>query len=84
MLEYAVGLDSGCVKGGALTALVFDCYLILPLRFTFNPTLVPRVRLVDSWATGLLYMKALSFGLRAGPRNSLSRRINQVRRQRGW
>ncbi|KAI4521828.1 hypothetical protein K525DRAFT_279161 [Schizophyllum commune Loenen D] len=61
-----------------LTALVFDCYLILPLRFTFNPTLVPRVRLVDSWATGLLYMKALSFGLRAGPRNSLSRGINQM------
>lgn len=61
-----------------LLALVFDCYVLLPLRFTLNPTLVPRVRIVDAWALGLLYMKALSFGLRAGPRNSLSRGIQQM------
>ncbi|KAL1742132.1 hypothetical protein HDZ31DRAFT_84364 [Schizophyllum fasciatum] len=61
-----------------LTALLCDCYVILPLRFTFDPTLVPRVRLVDSWALGLLYMKALSVGFLLGPRNSMTRGLTQM------
>lgn len=41
----------------ALIAFVVDLYIILPVRFVIDPKMVPKVRVVDSWALGLLYMK---------------------------
>ncbi|KAH7910305.1 hypothetical protein BJ138DRAFT_1009132 [Hygrophoropsis aurantiaca] len=40
-----------------LLALVVDFYLIMPFRLTLNPTMIPRIRIVDMWALGLVYGK---------------------------
>lgn len=40
-----------------LLAIVIDLYIVLPIRFTLDPTLMPKIRIVDSWALGLIYAK---------------------------
>jgi E3 ubiquitin-protein ligase MARCH6 len=40
-----------------LISLVMDFYIVLPIRLAVNPTLQPRIRVVDTWALGLLYAK---------------------------
>ena len=40
-----------------LVSVVVDLYIILPIRFITTPDLKPRIRVVDSWALGLLYVK---------------------------
>ena len=42
-----------------LLALIVEAYLVLPLRLLFNADLVPRIRIVDMWALGLVYGKIL-------------------------
>lgn len=42
-----------------LLAFVFDLYVVLPIRTTLNPGVTPKIRVVDSWALGLLYAKIL-------------------------
>jgi E3 ubiquitin-protein ligase MARCH6 len=37
-----------------LISLVMDFYIILPIRLAVNPTLQARIRIVDTWALGLL------------------------------
>jgi E3 ubiquitin-protein ligase MARCH6 len=41
----------------ALLSIVVDLYVIYPIRFVTEPGLVPRIRMIDSWALGLLYAK---------------------------
>ncbi|EPQ56749.1 hypothetical protein GLOTRDRAFT_115872 [Gloeophyllum trabeum ATCC 11539] len=50
-----------------LIALVFEFYLILPFRYTVDPAFVPRIRLVDMWALGLVYAKIAIRAQRAHP-----------------
>lgn len=38
-----------------LVAFVVELYVVLPVRLALDPGLVPRVRIVDAWAVGLLY-----------------------------
>jgi E3 ubiquitin-protein ligase MARCH6 len=38
-----------------LISFVVELYIVLPIRFIFDPTLVPRVRIVDAWTMGLLF-----------------------------
>ncbi|KAG9309896.1 hypothetical protein JVU11DRAFT_9928 [Chiua virens] len=40
-----------------LLGLVVDVYIVLPIRLTFYPTMVPTIRLVDMWSLGLVYCK---------------------------
>ena len=42
-----------------LLALVVEMYIALPIRFMLNPDLVPRIRIVDMWALGLVYAKII-------------------------
>ena len=40
-----------------LLGLVVDVYIVLPIRLTLYPTMVPTIRLVDMWSLGLVYCK---------------------------
>lgn len=40
-----------------LLGLAVDLYIVLPIRLTLYPTMVPTVRLVDMWSLGLVYCK---------------------------
>jgi E3 ubiquitin-protein ligase MARCH6 len=42
-----------------LVALVVEMYLVLPLRLTMNPGMPIRIRIVDMWMMGILYMKII-------------------------
>ncbi|KAL0955165.1 hypothetical protein HGRIS_004073 [Hohenbuehelia grisea] len=55
------------VVAPTLVSITMDLYVVFPIRVAINPTLVPRIRIVDSWALGLLYgkMAILMYGIRA-------------------
>ncbi|KAF4610509.1 hypothetical protein D9613_006687 [Agrocybe pediades] len=40
-----------------LIGVVVDLYLVLPIRFLFDPALVPRMRIAEKWLLGLIYAK---------------------------
>lgn len=40
-----------------LIALMIEFYIVLPIRLAVKPDLRPHVRIVDTWALGLLYAK---------------------------
>ncbi|KAF8159833.1 hypothetical protein B0H34DRAFT_704960 [Crassisporium funariophilum] len=61
-----------------LLALVIDLYIILPIRFTLDPTLTPRIRIVDSWALGLLYAKIAFHAHRIQPPNRITRGLQHI------
>ncbi|KAF7289096.1 RING-CH-type domain-containing protein [Mycena chlorophos] len=61
-----------------LIALVVDLYIVLPIRLSLDPTLVPRVRIVDSWAMGLLYSKIMLHVMLAQPLNDITRGIQHI------
>ena len=61
-----------------LVALVADLYIILPARMTLDPTLKPRIRIVDSWALGLLYVKIAFHAHRVRPNSRISRGLHHV------
>lgn len=42
-----------------LVGLVFELYIVFPIRHTANPLLEPRIRIVDMWALGLLYSRII-------------------------
>ncbi|KAJ7780224.1 hypothetical protein DFH07DRAFT_729968 [Mycena maculata] len=66
-----------------LISLVVDLYIILPIRLSLNPTLVPRIRIVDSWAMGLLYSKIILHIIRTQPPNPITRGMQHVTNN-GW
>jgi len=55
-----------------LLGLVVDLYIVLPVRLTVHPTMVPTIRLVDMWSLGLVYCKIVI---------RLRRRLQLPRRQ---
>ena len=61
-----------------LLAIVIDLYIILPIRFTLDPTLTPRIRVVDTWALGLLYAKIALHAHRIQPPNGITRGLQHV------
>lgn len=62
-----------------LLALVIDLYIILPIRLTIDPSMVPRIRIVDLWALGLLYSKIVMMSQRLPP-SRISRGLQSVSR----
>ena len=61
-----------------LLAVVIDLYIVLPIRFTLDPTLTPRIRIVDTWALGLLYAKIAFHAHRIQPPNRITRGLQHV------
>jgi len=66
-----------------LISLVVDLYIILPIRLSLDPTLVPRIRIVDSWAMGLLYAKIILHITRTQPPNPITRGMQHITNN-GW
>ncbi|RDB15868.1 ERAD-associated E3 ubiquitin-protein ligase doa10 [Hypsizygus marmoreus] len=61
-----------------LISFVIDLYIILPIRFTLDPGMTPRIRVVDTWALGLLYAKIALHANRIQPPNRITRGIQRV------
>ncbi|PIL24929.1 hypothetical protein GSI_12816 [Ganoderma sinense ZZ0214-1] len=67
-----------------LVGLVFELYIVQPIRHTANPLMEPRIRLVDMWALGLLYSKIIIRTLRMHPpTHGLMHGIDRLVRN-GW
>ncbi|KAJ7095466.1 hypothetical protein C8R43DRAFT_907918 [Mycena crocata] len=66
-----------------LISLVVDLYIVLPIRLSLDPTLVPRIRIVDSWAMGLLYAKIMLHINRTQPPNPITRGMQHITNN-GW
>jgi len=62
-----------------LLAVVIDLYIVLPFRFSLNPEMVPRIRIVDQWSLGLLYAKIGVYVQRVQPPNRISAGLLHVR-----
>jgi len=61
-----------------LLAIVVDLYVVLPIRFMLDPNLLPRIRIVDEWALGLLYAKIALHAHRIQPPNRVTRGLHHV------
>jgi E3 ubiquitin-protein ligase MARCH6 len=61
-----------------LVAFVVDLYIILPIRFTLDPSMTPRIRVVDTWALGLIYGKIALHAVRIQPPNRITRGFQHV------
>jgi len=61
-----------------LISLVMDFYIILPIRLAVNPTLQARIRIVDTWALGLLYAKIAVQAHHLQQPTSVMRGLNNV------
>ncbi|TFY72452.1 hypothetical protein EVG20_g549 [Dentipellis fragilis] len=65
-----------------LVALVMELYVVLPLRFLITPSMTPRIRIVDMWALGIIYIK-VALRVHRRPRGRFMAGIVHIR-QRGW
>ncbi|KAG6907887.1 hypothetical protein DXG01_006994 [Tephrocybe rancida] len=66
-----------------LISFVIDLYIVLPVRFTLDPGMTPRIRVVDTWALGLIYVKIALHANRIHPPNRFSRGIHHIMHN-GW
>lgn len=66
-----------------LVAVVADLYMIIPIRLLLDPDWVPRIRVVDSWAVGLLYMRIVLRVTRVHPEHQIARGL-QLIKHNGW
>ena len=61
-----------------LLAMVIDLYIILPIWLEWDPAMIPRIRVVDTWALGLLYAKIVMYAHRIEPPNRITRGLQHV------
>ena len=61
-----------------LVGLVMELYVVLPAKYVFNIGVQPRIRIVDMWALGLLYVKILLRAQRLGLNHRIMRGVDQV------
>ncbi|KAJ3995467.1 hypothetical protein F5050DRAFT_1767078 [Lentinula boryana] len=67
-----------------LVGVVVELYIILPLKFRMSSDIgVPRIRVLECWATGLLYMKIAMRATRRQAKNPITRGIQTIKRN-GW
>ncbi|KAI0048750.1 hypothetical protein FA95DRAFT_1007728 [Auriscalpium vulgare] len=66
-----------------LIALVVEVYMVLPIRLTFNKDLVPRIRVVDMWALGIVYAKIFLHAHNMRPRDRITNGIRNIKIH-GW
>jgi len=62
----------------ALIGLVVELYIVMPIRLSLNPDLVPNVRVVDTWALGIIYAKMVLHANRLRPLNRITAGFNHV------
>jgi E3 ubiquitin-protein ligase MARCH6 len=67
----------------ALLGLVVELYIVMPIRLSLNPDLVPNVRVVDMWALGIVYAKIVLHANRLRPLNWISAGFNHIKAH-GW
>ena len=62
----------------ALVGLVVELYMIMPIRLSLNPDLVPNIRVADMWALGIIYAKIILHAHRLRPLNRITAGFNHV------
>jgi len=62
----------------ALLGFVVELYIIMPIRLSLNPDLLPNVRVVDMWALGIIYAKIVLHANRFRPLNRITAGFNHV------
>ncbi|KAI0251385.1 hypothetical protein BJV78DRAFT_1375071 [Lactifluus subvellereus] len=67
----------------ALIGLVVELYIIMPIRLSLNPDIVPNVRVVDMWALGIIYAKIVLHANRLRPLNRITAGFNHIKAH-GW
>ncbi|KII87240.1 hypothetical protein PLICRDRAFT_93037 [Plicaturopsis crispa FD-325 SS-3] len=66
-----------------LLAVVVELYLVLPMRLAVDPAMSPRIRVVDMWALGLIYVKIALRVQRYQPPNQVTRGVANIM-SNGW
>ncbi|KAN0115652.1 hypothetical protein V8E52_006771 [Russula decolorans] len=66
-----------------LLGLVVELYIVMPIRLSLNPDLVPNVRVVDMWALGIIYAKITLHANRLRPLNRITAGFNHIKAH-GW
>ncbi|KAF9266796.1 hypothetical protein L218DRAFT_955901 [Marasmius fiardii PR-910] len=66
-----------------LVAVVADLYMIMPIRILLEPEWVPRIRVVDQWGLGLVYMRIAVRVVRGNPEHQIARGLRQIKHN-GW
>lgn len=61
-----------------LIGLVMELYVVLPAKHMLHFVAQPRIRLVDMWSLGLLYVKIMLRAQRLGPHHRITRGVEQV------
>ncbi|KAH9066911.1 hypothetical protein EDB87DRAFT_1721418 [Lactarius vividus] len=67
----------------ALIGLVVELYMIMPIRLSLNPDLVPNIRVADMWALGIIYAKIILHAQRLRPLNRITTGFNHIKAH-GW
>lgn len=67
----------------ALLGLVVELYMIMPIRLSLNPDLVPNIRVADMWAHGIIYAKIILHAHRLRPLNRITAGFNHIKAH-GW
>jgi E3 ubiquitin-protein ligase MARCH6 len=62
-----------------LISFVMDLYIVLPIRYAIDPDMTPRIRVVDTWALGLLYTKIALHANRMQTPNQVTQGLQHVR-----
>src|ERR1700722_719137 len=61
-----------------LVAFVVDLYVVLPTRLAVNPHMIPRIRVVDMWALGIVYSNIIFHVYRLQPENRIMAGVRNV------
>lgn len=61
-----------------LIGLEVELYVVMPIRLSLNPDIVPNVRVVDMWALGIVYAKMALHANRLRPLNRFTAGFNHV------
>ncbi|KAH8996103.1 hypothetical protein EDB86DRAFT_2804184 [Lactarius hatsudake] len=67
----------------ALIGLMVELYMIMPIRLSLNPDLVPNIRVADMWALGIIYAKIILHAQRLRPLNRITAGFNHIKAH-GW
>ncbi|KAG7093540.1 hypothetical protein E1B28_007211 [Marasmius oreades] len=66
-----------------LIAIVADLYMVMPIRLFLEPNWIPRIRVVDEWALGLVYMRIVLRATRINREHQIARGLQQIKHN-GW
>ena len=61
-----------------LIAFVVDLYVILPIRLALDPQMTPRIRVVDMWALGIVYVNVILHVYRLQPESPVMIGVQNV------